>query len=147
MGGGAWFQRTDPDGTICYIVLVRDTQRKGDIAKAVAISTFTKAGYDVAVLLTESAAYDLVIDDGTGLYRVQVKYSINREIPLTHVHSNAKGYVVKKTAENAYDWLYVYRPGDGEFLIKKCFSNRTTYSLQETDRITEGSPHWYAAAS
>ena len=36
-------------------LVMRQTQRKGDIAVAQAIATFTRMGYDVAVPLTESA--------------------------------------------------------------------------------------------
>src|SRR4051794_18934768 len=39
------------------VVEVRTTQRKGDIATAFAIARFTAMGYDVAIPLTESAAY------------------------------------------------------------------------------------------
>ena len=42
--------------------MYRETQRKGDAAVAQAIATFTKMGHDVSIPLTESAAYDLVID-------------------------------------------------------------------------------------
>ena len=41
---------------------MRTTQRKGDFAVAQAIATFTKAGHDVSLPLTESAAYDIVVD-------------------------------------------------------------------------------------
>jgi hypothetical protein len=33
-------------------------------------------GYDVSIPLTESAAYDLVVDDGDQLARVQRKFAI-----------------------------------------------------------------------
>jgi hypothetical protein len=45
---------------------MRTTQRKGDLATARAIARFTWMGFDVAIPLTESAAYDLVVDDGGG---------------------------------------------------------------------------------
>jgi PD-(D/E)XK endonuclease len=53
---------------------MRATQRKGDIATARAIARFTAMGYDVAIPLTESAAYDLIVDDGERLVRVQCKF-------------------------------------------------------------------------
>jgi len=54
---------------------MRITQRKGDIAVSQAIARFTKMGYDVALPLTESAHYDLIVDTGRVLKRVQVRYS------------------------------------------------------------------------
>ena len=49
---------------------MRTTQRKGDIATTRAIATFTAVGFEVSIPVTESAAYDLVVDDGEALRRV-----------------------------------------------------------------------------
>lgn len=103
---------------------MRTTQRKGDIAVAQAIATFTKLGYDVAVPLTESAAYDIVVDADEYLFRVQVRFSSTDEIELRRIHSNSKGYVIKKTKKNAYDWLYVLKKDGREYLIKECLDGR-----------------------
>lgn len=107
-----------------YNKMMRSTQRKGDIGVSQAIATFTKIGYDVFLPLTESAAYDLVVDTSEELVRVQVRYTSTDEVDLRRVHSNSKGYVVKKTKENAYDWLYILKDNGTEYLIKKCLHNR-----------------------
>ena len=115
---------------------MRNTQRKGDIAVSQAIARFTKMGYDVALPITESAAYDLIVDTEEGLKRVQVRYSSVREVALRRIHSNSKGYVVKKTLDNAYDWLYIFKDTGEDYLIKKCLAGRnsiiptTEYLLQ-----------------
>lgn len=105
----------------------RHTQRKGDIAVAQAIATFTKFGYDVSLPLTESASYDIIVDTNTKenstLFRVQVRYSSTGEVDLRRIHSNSTGYVVKKTKKNAYDWLYILTNGK-EYLIKECLEER-----------------------
>ena len=80
--------------------------------------------YDVALPLTESASYDLIVDTNEGLKRVQVRYSSVKEVALRRVHSNSRGYVVKKTKPNAYDWLYIFKSTGEEYLIKKCLANR-----------------------
>jgi len=105
---------------------MRTTQRKGDIAVSQAIARFTKIGYDVALPLTESAAYDLIVDTGKELVRVQVRYSSVREVALRRIHSNSKGYVVRKSKENSYDWLYIFKNNGEEYLIKKCLVNRNS---------------------
>lgn len=121
---------------------MRTTQRKGDIAVSQAISTFTKMGYDVSLPFTESAAYDLVVDTKGFLKRVQIRYSSVKEIPLRRIHSNSKGYVIKKTKANAYDWLYIYMSSGKEYLIKKCLSGRSTITpgpeyLLDTSTFTQ----------
>lgn len=106
---------------------MRETQRKGDLAVSKAIATFTEMGYDVLLPLTESASYDLVVDVGEGeLRRVQVRYCGVKEVALRRIHSNSNGYVVKKTKENSYDWLYIYKSTGEEYLIKRCLANRNS---------------------
>jgi hypothetical protein len=114
---------------------MRTTQRKGDMAVAQAISTFTRMGYDVSLPLTESAAYDIIVDIGPTLHRVQVRFSSSKDVELRRIHSNSQGYVIKKTKINAYDWLYVLFPDGREYLIKKCLDGRRSIKPGEEYRI------------
>ena len=89
-----------------------------------AIASFTKLGFDVAVPITESAPYDLLVDTGKEIKKVQVRYSTDGDVDLRRIHSNSKGYVVRKIKEKVYDWLYIYK-GDGtEYLIEECLIGR-----------------------
>jgi hypothetical protein len=114
---------------------MRVTQRKGDVAVAQAISTFTKLGYEVALSLTESAAYDLIVDTAQEIKRVQVRFTSEKDVELRRIHSNSKGYVIKKTRKNAYDWLYVLKSDGNEYLIKECFDSRRSVRPKEADRV------------
>jgi hypothetical protein len=116
---------------------VRTTQRKGDIATSRAIATFTAMGYDVSIPLTESAAYDLVVDDGDQLARVQCKFASDRrrQVDLRRIHSNSSGYVVKRAIQGSYDWLYVLDGADAEYVIKECLAERRSVTLRDADRI------------
>lgn len=120
---------------------MRKTQRKGDVSTSQAVATFTALGWDVAIPLTESAAYDLVVDIGTRLVRVQCKFVTGRQVDLRRIHSNGSGFVVKRSAPNSYDWLYVLTADGGQFLIKRCLAGRRSINLQEEHRINEGRPH------
>ena len=108
---------------------MRTTQRKGDSATARAIATFTALGFDVSIPLTESAAYDLVVDEGGVLRRVQCKYVAGQQVDLRAIHSNSTGYVVKRTPPDAYDWLYVLNAAGREFLVKRCLAGRRALNL------------------
>lgn len=114
---------------------MRTTQRKGDIAVAQSIATFTKMGYDLALPITESAAYDLLVDDMTMIHRVQVRYCSGKEVELRRIHSNSQGYVVKKTKQDAYDWLYVLMSDGREYLIPECLDGRRSVRPQEKYRL------------
>jgi hypothetical protein len=103
---------------------MRTTQLKGDLAVTQAIATFTRRKMDVSLPITESASYDIIVDDNGTLYRVQVRYSSGIEVELRRIHSNSTGYVIKKTKANAYDWLYILDSAGKEYLIKKCLEGR-----------------------
>lgn len=107
---------------------MRVTQRKGDIAVSQAIATFTKLGYDVSLPLTESAAYDIIVDTTIELKRVQVRYSGSREVDLRRIHSNSAGYVIKRAKENSYDWLYVLKSTGEEYLLQECRYSRRSFT-------------------
>jgi hypothetical protein len=111
---------------------MRTTQRKGDVAVSQAIASFTKRNWDVSIPLTESAAYDLLVDDGVAIYRVQVRYTSTNEVDLRNIHSNSKGYVVKKITSTSYDWLYIYKSSGQEYLLKECLIGRR--SVKPTDQ-------------
>ena len=114
---------------------MRKTQRKGDIATTQAISTFTKMGFDVSIPITESATYDLVVDTGEELVRTQVKYSSELDVDLRRIHSNSNGYVIKKSQDNDYDWLYILKQDGIEYLFKSCLASRRSVRPTEENRI------------
>src|SRR6266545_1067423 len=105
------------------------------MATACAVATFTGMGFDVSIPLTESASYDLIVDDGQGLHRLQCKFASTREVDLRRLHSNSQGYVTKRVVEGAYDWLYVLRPSGAEFLIKECHAGRRSVTPRAEHRL------------
>src|SRR5688572_9707409 len=109
---------------------MRTTQRKGDVAVAQAVVTFTRLGFDVLLPLTESAAYDLVVEKEGVLSRVQVRFASGGEVDLRRIHSNSKGYVVKKTPTGAYDWLYVLTQDGKEYISRCCLVGRRSVSVK-----------------
>lgn len=116
----------------------RETQKKGDIGKAKAIAKFTEMGYDVAVMITESAPYDLLVDTGEEIKRVSVKYFGGKDKPhlrLRKIHSNSQGYVVKRVKKNEYDWAYVYCADGREFLVREHPDAINAYNLKDSDLI------------
>src|SRR3954466_12050793 len=116
----------------------RATQRKGDIAVARAISSFTEVGLDVLIPLTESAAYDLAVDDGVCLQRVQCKYTSTGLVDLRNIHSNSQGYVVKFVKDAVYDWLYVLHADGREFLVRECPVGRRGMSVVKMQSLEAG---------
>lgn len=52
-----------------------NTKKQGDIGLGAAIAYFTKLGITVAISLTDSQDYDLIIDKDNKLQRIQVKHT------------------------------------------------------------------------
>lgn len=93
-----------------------------------AMCVLMECGYNISIPFTESAPYDLVVDKNGKLYRIQVRYTANKEVELRRIHSNSTGYVVKKTKDNAYDWLFVVTD-DAAYLLKKCLVGRRSIAV------------------
>lgn len=87
--------------------------KQGDIGEARAIYEYTRLGYVVLRTIFDSARYDLVIDDGCNLQRVQVKTSCNKtkhggfEVNLKTTGGNTKINTVRPREENDYDIVFV----------------------------------------
>ena len=94
-------------------------------------------GFDVSIPLTESAAYDLIVDDGQQLARVQCKFANDRrrQVDLRRIHSNSSGYVVKRTRQGSYDWLYVLDGNGSEYVIKECLAERRSVTLRDANML------------
>jgi hypothetical protein len=69
-------------------LLQKNTRKQGDAGLGQAIAYFTSLGYSVSLPLTESQRYDLIVDDGESLNRVEVKTTRNKK-------SDAASFVVQ----------------------------------------------------
>jgi hypothetical protein len=77
------------------------------------------------------------VDNGKKLARVQCKFANDRrrQVDLRRIHSNSSGYVVKRTRQGSYDWLYVLDGNGSEYLIKECLAERRSVTLRDVDML------------
>ncbi|HLL75733.1 MAG TPA: group I intron-associated PD-(D/E)XK endonuclease [Pyrinomonadaceae bacterium] len=91
---------------------------KGDIALAFAIARLTELGWNVGVLLTEHARYDLLAEKAGRVARVQVRSGKLRDgfinVNLRNSYADKNGTHTKLRAAGEYDLLAVYCPGTRE---------------------------------
>ncbi|QKN84759.1 hypothetical protein KNV05_gp196 [Vibrio phage River4] len=93
-------------------------KQQGDIGEAAAILVFTKLGYIVSKPLVDNSPYDLIVDNGDGLKRVQVKTSTRTrngkafEVKLETCGRTTKQHYSKARKDGDYDLLFVLL-GDG----------------------------------
>lgn len=97
----------------------RDTKTIGDISEMHVILAMRKRGYDVSVPLGENHRYDLVVDDGEKLSRVQVKTGrvrgdvIRYNCASSHAHRGG----TTRPYFGQIDYLAVYCPDNGKVYI------------------------------
>jgi PD-(D/E)XK endonuclease/Putative ATPase subunit of terminase (gpP-like) len=72
------------------------TKTKGDVAEAVALGLFAVHGFMVSKPFSENSAYDLIVDDGKRLAKVQVKHARLKEkegaVVFSTCSANASGF-------------------------------------------------------
>lgn len=90
----------------------KNSKKQGDVGLGEAISYFTRKGYTVSIPLTDSQAYDLLVDDGV-VKKVQVKTSTSRsssgsyEVGLRTLGGNQSFHTIKKFDAAAVDLLFI----------------------------------------
>jgi hypothetical protein len=48
---------------------------------------------------------------------------------LRQIHSNSRGFVVKRVPRDAYDWLYILAADGCGYLIRECLPGRRSVDL------------------
>lgn len=98
------------------------TVTQGIVGLGRAISYFTSLAWTVSVPLADNQDYDLVVDDGNKLQKVQVKTSRAKEynnfvVQLKAVRSNKTGNNIKLFDNTKVDLLYILCEDGSEFVI------------------------------
>lgn len=94
----------------------RDTKRVGDRSEAKVLAALIDAGYDVSVPFGENQRYDLIIDDGSALFRVQVKTGRLRDGVIIYNCSSSHAHRggVSRPYFGQIEYLAVYCPDTGK---------------------------------
>lgn len=96
----------------------KNSQKQGDYGVGWAIQYFTSLSYGIMMPLSSSQDYDLVIDTGTALQKVQVKTTKQRTLNLQTTGGSREHHCVyKKHNEMVYDLLFVVDDKDNKYLI------------------------------
>lgn len=96
-----------------------NTSTIGARALGRAISYFSSLGYTVSLPLIDAQSYDLIVDWGGKLYKVQCKWTANKDKWKhfqVHLQTYAYGKVTKIFDKDVIDWLWVSTP-EGDWLI------------------------------
>ncbi|USZ69374.1 group I intron-associated PD-(D/E)XK endonuclease [Halorussus salilacus] len=94
-----------------------NSKDKGDETEATVIQRLISNGYSVSIPFGDNDKYDLIVDDGNRLYRVQCKTAwANKEETMrfnTHSQTTKDGEYHEKTYHGEIDAFLVRYPEDG----------------------------------
>jgi hypothetical protein len=89
-------------------------RKQGNAGLGIAIAYLSRIGVDVAIPLTDTQRYDLIIVHDEGMERVQVKTTTQRDARYGHyrvslqcIGRNNRGTVRRKFEQSDYEWLFV----------------------------------------
>ena len=104
------------------------TSNKGDVSELKVITAYIEAGFDVFIPFGGSANYDLIVDTGVRLLRVQVKTGrLRNGCILFPMQRFSAGHSGRRYELGEFDAFAVY-----------CPDNRRIYVMTFTDSKSEG---------
>ena len=128
-----------------------NTKQQGDIGVAKAIYYYTVSGFIVSIPNTDNSRYDLVVDKGVGLQKVQVKTTTFKskygvyEVGLKTCGGNSSwSGVSKKLSKEEIDTLFVLtQDGDMYEFPPEVFDGRGRLNLgKDRDIYKVGLNRW-----
>jgi len=115
-----------------------NSKKQGDWGLGRAIAYFTLHEYTVSIPLTESQDYDLVVDYGEGLKKVQVRTtseitkSGKPTVNLRTLGGNRSYHTAKKFDSSKVDLLYVTTVDFGDYVIPtNKFTSKTYLTIDK----------------
>lgn len=104
------------------------TLYKGNSSEAVVLSAYIQAGFLVSLPFGGGAAYDLVVDTGVRLLKVQVKTG--------KVEAGCVVYNARRHRGSKYDTFSRYRAGEIDLFVIYCPSTQQLYAVPAEHPLT-----------
>lgn len=111
-------------------------KNKGNTGLSMAIAYFGAHGYTVSIPLNDTQDYDLVVDNGTKLQKVQVKCTCYRRdgsyVVSLKSSGGTKGLIYKRLIETNIDLLFAFC-GDGTMFVipKEVIKTKNSINLRK----------------
>ena len=106
-------------------MLMLTTKERGDLAVASAINFFMGSGYEVCLPIGDKKDYDIVVEKGGELFKVQIKYAglypskndNSCRVGLRITGGNQSYSTAKKYKDDSFDYLFVYTAKNERYFI------------------------------
>ncbi len=115
-----------------------NSKKQGDIGMCYAIAYFSKLGYTISIPITDSQDYDLIIDNGIKLLKVQVKTTKFKrynsyQVALKTSGGNKSQNNIKTFDFNSSDLLFILVDnGDMYCIPTSTISNKHSLNLDNS---------------
>lgn len=96
---------------------MQTTKQKGDIAESYFIATAIEKGYEILKPFGDRKPYDLVIDTGNKLYKIQVKYARYDKKSTRHWAKVTRSNSHKPYSISDFDYAAVYTKKNKDIYI------------------------------
>lgn len=96
---------------LCIYNSIMNTKEIGDISESAVVTQLLKCGLSVSIPFGDRSRYDLILDDGKKLHKVQVKtaqYLKDKLIVRAYSISTKEGKTIKNTYSNDVDFIAAY---------------------------------------
>jgi hypothetical protein len=104
------------------------TVYKGNSSEAVVLAEYVRAGFMVSLPFGNGASYDLVVDNGARLLKVQVKTG--------RVEAGCVTFNARRHRGSKYDTFSCYREGEVDVFAVWCPDNRQLYAVPAEHPLT-----------
>lgn len=124
----------------------RNTKAQGTVGLGSAIEYFTRNNYIISLPLNDSQDYDLIVDDGNKLQKVQVRTSdakskhgsYNVSVRVSGGSATKRNQIRKAGTDMKYDLLFALCGDGSKYLIpKEAFKNCRSYIVVGNKSYTE----------
>lgn len=115
-----------------------NSKKLGDLGLGRAISYFARLGLSIAIPLTDSQDYDLVVEFPDGLKKIQVKFTSCRcpsgaFIANLNMKGGTKGRIWKWGDQIVFDYLFVATSDGSDWLVPRSAVNKNI-TLSDTNK-------------
>ena len=119
-----------------------NSKQQGNVGIAAAILYFTRIGWIVTLPLNDSQKYDIIVDDGSNLFRVQVKTTRFIESNSTYTvclksSGGTKGKIYATLSESNCDLLFILCSNGDTYLIPKTVFKKVKYGLTLSEKYIQ----------
>lgn len=109
-----------------------NSKKQGDMGMCYAIAYYSKLGWTISIPVTDSQDYDLIVDTGTKLLKVQVSEHGIYIVSLRTCGGNKSGHTAKTFDNNQSDLLFVLTDnGDCYSIPRDAITSKNTINLGE----------------